>query len=151
MKTTVLLVFLLSSISLSAQELPDKPQPRLALSSFVGSTYSDFEGRELPHKKAWVILSLTTYAATMTDTGQTIYHMDHGGVEINPIARPFVEAPHPLYVASSLAEATLCNVLGSKMQRSNKKIFRKTWWLPQALQISGSAWGIATTYYNWHK
>jgi hypothetical protein len=93
-----------------------------------------------PRISPYVILSAGVYTAAGLDMTETQSSMPNFK-EADPLARPFVGLPKPLYYASGTMLGTGVNWLGLKMQRSER--WHKIWWLPQAVSIAAnlSAYG----------
>jgi hypothetical protein len=90
------------------------------------------------------ILSAGVYTAAGLDMTETRSSMPNFN-EADPLARPFVALPKPLYYASGAMLGTGVNWLGLRMQRSER--WHKIWWLPQAVSIAAnlSAYGYTRT------
>jgi hypothetical protein len=82
------------------------------------------------------------YAAVWLDMTETQSSMPNFK-EADPLARPFLLLPKPLYYASGTMLGTGVNWLGLKMQRSER--WRKIWWLPQAVSIAANLSGYGYT------
>lgn len=100
---------------------------------------------------SWLLLSSLGYTAAMSDVGITLhsksYYESTGGRfrEDNPLSRPLVNLPAPAYVAASLGLVTLNNWLALKLKRSDNRVLRRIWWVPQLVQISGNVAGAVYT------
>lgn len=95
--------------------------------------------------KIWPHIVLTAVNATATgmDYSITRYGVSHNiGTEANPMLRPFVHN-NSIYAVGTV-ETGFCAYLGWKMHRSNKKIFRATWWMPQTVNTIGHIYGWST-------
>jgi hypothetical protein len=92
----------------------------------------------------YVILSAGVYSAAWLDMTETQSSMPNF-TEADPLARPFLLLPKPLYYASGTMLGTAVNWLGWKMQRSER--WHRIWWLPQAVSIATnlSAYGYTRT------
>jgi hypothetical protein len=91
------------------------------------------------------ILTGGVYAASWLDMTETQSFMPHFK-EADPLAKPLLLLPKPLYYASGTLIATGVNWLGLRMERSPR--WHKIWWLPQALSIAGNLSGYAYTRSN---
>jgi hypothetical protein len=92
------------------------------------------------------VLDTVSVAASVADMASTeyllrprLYQTDLGPKTVrlqeqNPLAKPFVAAPAPVYFASGLALDYGLLRLGRRMKQSNRAWERRTWWVPQALQ-----------------
>jgi hypothetical protein len=92
----------------------------------------------------YLILSAGVYSAAWLDMTETQSSMPNF-TEADPLARPFLLLPKPLYYASGTMLGTAVNWLGWKMQRSER--WHRIWWLPQAVSIAVnlSAYGYTRT------
>lgn len=97
-----------------------------------------------PRISPYFILSAGVYTAGWLDMTETQSSMPNFK-EDDPLARPFLLLPKPLYYASGTMLGTGVNWLGLKMQRSER--WHKIWWLPQAVSIAAnlSAYGYTRT------
>jgi hypothetical protein len=107
-----------------------KREPRKALTNARFSPY--------------LILSAGVYTAAWLDMSETQSSMPNF-TEEDPLARPFLVLPKPLYYTSGTMLGTAVNWLGWKMQRSER--WHRIWWLPQAVSIATnlSAYGYTRT------
>lgn len=90
-------------------------------------------------------LNTTAVTLTMVDAWVTQRNFalpEH--YEENPLARPFVSHGPTLAYASSTIEMLSMAYLGARMKRSHNWT-RRIWWLPQAAEIGGHAWGLETS------
>jgi hypothetical protein len=166
----ILFVFLVSACLVKGQtqpyfqsRLPDNPvsksldEPKLvAPESPKAAEPIHPDGR--PHKltmttKLWIASSLAVYAAAALDMRATeeavqrvnrvhkqySWFPDNYSFESNPFARPFLKLPAPAYYACGAALATGVNWAALRMSRSKR--FRKVWWVPQALSVTGNTHG----------
>lgn len=95
-----------------------------------------------PPKTTFFLLSTAVYTAAWIDMHRT-YPQRHVIAEQDPFVRPLLKLPAPAYYTTCFALATAINYLGWRMSRSRR--FRKIWFLPQALTISGNIYGRAST------
>jgi hypothetical protein len=100
--------------------------------------------------KAFLLTSAGVYSAAVLDMRNTRNDMNFcksqsGYVcnENNPLARPFVALPAPMYYATGLALATGINWLSWRMARSEK--FHRVWPLPQMAAMAANGWGYASS------
>lgn len=91
------------------------------------------------------MLSAGVYAASWTDMVKTESSLPNFH-EDDPMARPFVGLPKPLYFASGSLLATGVNWLAWKMKESPR--WHKMWWLPQAISMAGNMSGYGYTCAN---
>jgi len=99
--------------------------------------------RERANPKAFIALSAGVYAMAMMDQQQTLSDPYWRINERDPLVKPFVHVPTPLFVAGSVALATGVNWLGWRMGRSRR--WHKIWWLPQICSIGANAYGYQET------
>jgi len=103
--------------------------------------------------RLWIASSLAAYGVaaldmhTTQDTARRVqrvhqqypsFPLDYS-FEANPLARPFLKLPAPAYYAGGAALVTGINWISFRMSRSRR--FRRVWWLPQALSITGNTYG----------
>ena len=91
------------------------------------------------------VLSAGVYAASWTDMLKTESSLPNFR-EDDPLARPFVALPRPLYFASASLMATGVNWAAWKMKESPR--WHKIWWLPQAVSIAANMSGYGYTCSN---
>jgi len=103
---------------------------------------------EKSHDGTWLALSVATYTMALGDAAQTSYYKGPHALEVNPIARPFVNLPAPAYFALAGIATTGTNYLAYRMKHSRHRWERRIWWLPQTMQIAGNAYGISATAYS---
>ena len=108
-----------------------------------------------PTKRLWLAMSIATYTVASLDMHATAAALDKNKKlpgfylrypEGDPLARPFTELPRPAYYACGFAVATGVNWLGYKMSKSRR--WRRVWWLPQAVSISGNSYGYQSQRIN---
>lgn len=127
-------VLLLLAAPVGAQELPaqnalpDKPAPR---GNFITRPFYD--------KQVRLLAEINAGAAVMDDITSRMV-IDRGGYERNPLIRPFVHNTGTL-AAESVAEVWLMAFVGDRMKHSSHSLLRKTWWLPQTINISAKVSG----------
>jgi len=90
----------------------------------------------------YLFLSSGVYAAVWMDMTETQSAMPNFR-EADPLARPFLLLPKPLYYVSGTMMGTGVNWLGLKMQRSER--WHRIWWLPQVISIAGNLSGYGYT------
>jgi hypothetical protein len=108
--------------------LPDKPVPR---GNFITRPFYD--------KKVRLLAAINAGTAVMDDVSSRKV-IDAGGYEKNPLIRPFVHNSGTLAVESA-GEVWLMAFVADRMKHSSHPVLRKTWWLPQTLNISAKAAG----------
>jgi hypothetical protein len=125
---------LLVSGPVAAQEapaqklLPDKPAPR-----------GNFLTRPFYDKKVTLLAEINVGAAVMDDVASRKV-IESGGYERNPLMRPFVHNSGTI-AAESAVEVWLMAYIAERMKHSSHPLLRKTWWLPQTLNISAKVTG----------
>ena len=88
-------------------------------------------------KKVWYGLMAAEHSTAFLDAYSTQQAISSGGVrEADPLVRPFAHsaAIYPALQVSPLA----VDYISARMMRSNNRLMRKIWWLPQAAGIAGS-------------
>jgi hypothetical protein len=108
--------------------LPDKPAPR-----------GKFLTRPFYDKKVRLLAEINAGAAVWDDVASRKV-IEGGGYERNPLMRPFVHNSGTIAV-ESVGEVWLMAFVADRMKHSNSSILRKTWWLPQTLNISAKVTG----------
>jgi hypothetical protein len=108
--------------------LPDKPAPQ-----------GNFFTRPFYDKKVRLFTEINAGAAILDDIASRKV-IEAGGYERNPLMRPFVHNSGTL-AAESVAEVWLMAYVADRMKHSSHAALRKTWWLPQTLNISAKVSG----------
>lgn len=108
--------------------LPDKPTPQ-----------GNFLTRPFYDKKVRLLAEINAGAAILDDVASRKV-IEAGGYERNPLMRPFVHNSGTLAV-ESVGEVWLMAFVADRMKHSSHPILRKTWWLPQTLNISAKVSG----------
>ena len=118
----------------NAAILPLTPQPVLrpkAIHSEGGPSQ-----REL---RIWKSLLIAEHSAAAFDAWSTRRSIESGnGFERNVLVRPFANSA-AIYPALQIAPLGF-DYLSHRMMRSQNRLFRKTWWLPQAASTAASLW-----------
>jgi hypothetical protein len=133
-RARIALVVLLVAAPVGAQELPaqnvmpDKPAPR-----------GNFLTRPFYDQQVTLLAEINAGAAIWDDVSSRKV-IDRGGYERNPLIRPFVHNSGTL-AAESVAEVWLMAFLADRMKHSSHSLLRKTWWLPQTINISAKVSG----------
>lgn len=94
------------------------------------------------------MLTLTQSALVAADLRQTARNREAYGTgfqELNPLARPIVNAGPAAMAVAGYAEVAGTAWLAQRLRRSGNRVARRIWWLPQALGIAGHAWGLAVS------
>jgi hypothetical protein len=114
---------------LTAQQLlPDKPSPR---GNFLTRPFYD---------NHVLILTEIDAGAALWDDFASRRVIGRGGYERNPLMRPFVHGSGTL-AAETIGEVWLVAFVADRMKHSQRAFLRRTWWLPQVLNISAKIYG----------
>lgn len=89
-------------------------------------------------RRSWLLLAAAQHGAAAFDAYSTRYAVGHGAVEQNPMLRPFVHSDS-IYAVSQIVP-TVLDLVGRRMQRSQNRFIRRTWWLPQTLSAGTYIW-----------
>jgi hypothetical protein len=92
--------------------------------------------QNMPSRRSWLLLSLTQHGAAAFDAYSTRRSITTGATEEDPLVRPFAHSPG-IYAAIQVAPVGL-DILSRRMQRSENRVFRRTWWLPQSTSVAVS-------------
>jgi hypothetical protein len=125
-----------NSQSFSTMRLPD-PEPTKEHSIYAAVT--------TPSRRMWIALSVVQHGAAAFDAYSTRQSIGHGGVEDDPLMRPFANSP-AIYVATQVTPVLL-DLLARHMQRSEYGMVRRVWWVPQSL---GAGVSIFSGVHNLH-
>ena len=113
-RSIIAALLFLFPFSAHAQTLPEAPKPKLQLAEHAALT-----------------AAAETFA--MLDSHSTREVLSRGGVENDPLFRPFAHSG-TLYAAQT-AETAGFAWLGWKMHHSGNPYMRRFWWVPQVAQI----------------
>ena len=119
--------------SIEAAILPVAPQP---VTRPVNRSEAATNPREL---KIWTGLMLAEHSAAIFDAWSTRESLRSGnGYERNPLMRPFANsaAIYPMLQVMPVG----FDLVSRRMMRSHNRLFRNTWWLPQAASAAASLW-----------
>lgn len=108
--------------------LPDKPAPQ-----------GNFLTRPFYDKKIRLLAEVNGGAAVLDDVASRMV-IERGGYEKNPFMRPFVHNSGTLAV-ESIGEVWLMAFVADRMKHSHYPLLRRTWWLPQTINISAKVTG----------
>ena len=84
----------------------------------------------------WLALSIAQHGAATFDAWSTRRAINEGHQEMNPILRPF--AGNSSIYAVIQVGPSIFDFVGRRMQRSDKRVLREFWWLPQSLGTAAS-------------
>jgi hypothetical protein len=112
--------------------LPDKPAPRV---NFFTRPFYD---------KPVAGLAMIQGGAVTWDFVTTRMMIARGGYENNPIMRPFVHNSGT-FAAETVVQVWFSAFIADRMKHSRSPVLRKTWWLPQVVNISS---GLSGGIYN---
>lgn len=98
-----------------------------------------------PRVNSFTILSAAVYSANAMDMVKTQSSLPNFQ-ERDPLARPLLLLPRPLYYGSGVLMATGVNYLALRLRGSPR--FHKVWWLPQVVSIGANLGGFAYTEDN---
>ena len=82
-------------------------------------------------RRNFLFLAVAGSAAATFDAYTTRRAIQSGAVEMNPLLKPFANS-NGLYAAIQVSPI-LIDVVAYKMQHSENRFARHTWWLPQAM------------------
>lgn len=91
------------------------------------------------------VLASVVYTASLMDMSET-RSAGPNFREQDPLARPLLGLPTPLYIASGLMLSTAVNWWGLQWRHSPR--FHKVWWLPQVVSIGANLGGFEYTRTN---
>ena len=143
--TRVAFVLLLASIPVRAQEvpaqnaLPDSVLPSKSVLPEKPAPQGNFITRPFYDKQVRLLAEVNAGAAVLDDISSRKV-IEAGGYERNPLIRPFVHNSGTLAV-ESVGEVWLMAFVADRMKHSSHSLLRKTWWLPQTLNISAKVSG----------
>jgi len=125
-----------NSQSFSTMRMPDRGPAK---------EHSMYAAVSTPSRRMWIALSAVQHGAAAFDAYSTRQSIGHGGVEDDPLMRPFANSP-AIYVATQVTPVLL-DLLARHMQRSEYGMVRRAWWLPQSL---GAGVSIFSGVHNLH-
>lgn len=89
-------------------------------------------------RQAFYSLVAVEHGAALLDAWSTRDVLRQGGRELDPIVRPFAHSP-ALYPALQVAPFGV-DYLANKLMRSNHRVLRSLWWVPQLVTAAGSTY-----------
>ena len=142
----ITLILLLSAGSVAAQELPAQNlRPEIKALPDKPAPQGNFITRPFYDKKIRLLAEVNAGGAVWDDISSRMV-IERGGYERNPLMRPFVHNSGTL-AAESVVEVWAMAYVADWMKRSRHPLLRKTWWLPQTLNLSAKVTG---GIYNTH-
>jgi len=108
--------------------LADKPVPR---SNFLVRPF---------HDKPVAILAAIQVATVTWDNVTTRISENRGSFELNPLMRPFAHNSASL-IAEGASSVWLSAFVSDRMKHSRRTLLRRTWWLPQVVNLSSPLFG----------
>jgi hypothetical protein len=97
-------------------------------------------------RRNWLLLVAASSAAASLDAYTTRRAVQSGAVEMNPFLKPFVNS-NGLYAAIQISPVVM-DLVGYKMQHSENRLLRHTWWIPQAMGTGVSFSAAAHNFGN---
>lgn len=94
-------------------------------------------------KKVWFSLVVAGHSAASFDAWSTRQGIGSNVSESNPLLKPFADSS-AMYAATQVVPTGM-DVLSRYMMRSNNRIVRKLWWLPQTASTVAS---LASGFHN---
>ena len=88
-----------------------------------------------PSTRSWLVLTLAQHGAATFDAYSTRQAIGRGAVEMDPLMRPFAHSSG-MYAAIQVGPVLL-DLLSRRMQRSERPLARKMWWVPQSVSTAG--------------
>lgn len=90
--------------------------------------------------KTKIVLDVSSQAAVWADMVSTEKFKYAESGERNPLAKPFLLMPKPVYYVTGTAMALSLVYLGNGMKKSKHKWERHVWFLPQLIQIAANTY-----------
>ncbi len=87
-------------------------------------------------KKIWYSLMATQHTAAFFDAWSTRAAVNRGAQETNPFLKPFASSG-AMYPAAQVFPAAM-DYVGYRLMRSNNRVLRKLWWVPQTVSTVAS-------------
>jgi hypothetical protein len=95
------------------------------------------------NSRIWYSLVVFDHASAAFDAYSTRQAIGHGGVELNPFLKPFADSA-AIYPALQVWP-TAMDFVGSKLMRSQNRVMRKVWWVPQ---VASTAAFVSFGFHN---
>ena len=96
----------------------------------------NFDRNYARNKKIWFSLMATQHSAAFFDAWSTRAAVNRGAQETNPFLKPFANSG-AMYPAAQAFPAAM-DYVGYRFLRSNNRVLRKLWWLPQTVSTVAS-------------
>lgn len=90
--------------------------------------------RMIQQDRPVVALTATDAAVASWDYTQTRFGIESGGIEKDPLIRPFAHNTAAM-VAAATVEVMTVGYMAQRMKHSDHALLRKTWWIPQVVGI----------------
>lgn len=103
----------------------------------------------LRDRPAMVLNSMEAGAASW-DWAATRVGIEHGGMEANPLSKPFVHSNFGV-AAYETSELAFTAIMAHHMRHSRHAVLRDTWWAWQVVPAGLHAWGASTWYGKTHQ
>lgn len=97
---------------------------------------SQLDSRATRNWQIWYSLIVIQHGAAAFDGWTTREAIGRGAVELNPMMKPFAHSA-AIYPALQLWPTGM-DYIGMRMMRSNRPVYRKLWWVPQAASATAS-------------
>ena len=95
------------------------------------------------NSRIWYSLVVFDHSAAAFDAYSTRQAIGHGGVELNPLLKPFANSA-AIYPALQVWP-TAMDFIGGRMMHSQNRFVRKVWWIPQ---IASTAAFVSFGFHN---
>jgi len=127
---------LANSPSTADSELNIAPAPEMLLLVKPSQTRVERPTISARQRHIWMSLIVAEHGAAFVDALSTRDGIRSGGRELNPVVRPFAHSP-TLYPALQVVPVGL-DYLSLRWMRSNHRLLRKFWWVPQTVSTAVS-------------
>lgn len=136
-----LLVLALLPVSLTANEKPETPQPKITANAATHEKVDALQPKIVPR-----VLTVLNAAVAFADAGYTASKANRRDfVECDPLARPLVHHT-PLALGVTGGEVIGLQWLAGRLRRSER--WHCVWWLPQSVAITAHAYALGTSVRN---
>jgi hypothetical protein len=127
-----------NSPSAADSELNIAPAPEMLLLVKPSQTRVERPTISARQRHIWMSLIVAEHGAAFVDALSTRDGIRSGGRELNPVVRPFAHSP-TLYPALQVVPVGL-DYLSLWWMRSNHRLLRKFWWVPQTVSTAASVY-----------